>query len=351
VNNHLAWGKEALSSGFSGIYEREFYPRYGTLPPNYPPIPLFLFAGFYLLYEWVYRFAWEINLSFPLFPSNLIFFLQDQDTLPAFLKIPAIFADIGIAFNFLLFSDKFLWSSMFFTLAVLSKQTSALFVPVFIVCFLREFGFRNSLRGFFLSVVIFWLMFLPFYKSGNIFLYPFTTYWNRIQTASVSDFITYHAFNFWVLVAGLGQTSDLLPFVLGIPFQIWGYILFAILSVTVLSAIYKCNNNVQIILLSATLVSLGGFMFLTRIHERHLEMALPFLLLFGLTNKRILPVFFYLSVFHFLNLYHNWWAPRFEFLVEALSSVTIIKTLTAIAVGVFLFLLLKLLLFLRYSRL
>lgn len=404
VNNHISWGKDAINFGPAGIYEREFYPRYGTLSPNYPPIPIFLFTIFYALYDWVYKNAWNLNLTIPVFPSNFIFFLQDQDTLPAFLKIPSMLADIGIAaviflfarriakkkdsywllvapslilfnpaffynstywgqieaiplffvllsFYFLIYSNRFLLSSVFFTLAVLSKQTSAVFVPVFVVYFFLKFGFKNSLKSLFLSTIVFWLMFLPFYKSGNILIYPFATYWNKIQIAAVSDFITDHAFNFWAFIVGLGKTSDSLPFIFGISFQVWGYIFFTLLSVIIMYAIYRHRDNVQIVLLSASLVSFGSFMFLTRMHERHLEAALPFLLLLGIRDKKILLIFLYLSVFHFLNLYHNWWAPRFGFLVEILSSIIVINILIAIAVGSFLVLILKLLRFLRYNRL
>lgn len=404
VNNHISWGKDAINFGFAGIYEREFYPKYGTLPPNYPPIPIFLFTIFYGLYDWVYKTAWNLNLTFSFFPSNFIFFLQDQDTLPAFLKIPSMFADIGIAavvflftkkfirskksywplvapalvlfnpgffynsaywgqieaiplffvllaFYLLVHSDKFVWSALFFTAAVLSKQTTAVFAPIFVLYFLLKYGLTNSLKSLLLSAVVFWLTFLPFYKSGNILIYPFTTYWTKVQTASVSDFITDHAFNFWAFTAGLGKISDSLPFILGISFQAWGYILFALLSLIIMYAIYRYRGNVQIILLSAALISFGSFMFLTRMHERHLEAALPFLLLLGTKDKKILLIFLYLSVFHFLNLYHDWWAPRFGFMVGILSSVTVINILIAIAVGTFLILLLKLLHFLRYNRL
>lgn len=402
VNNHISWGKDAINLGFSGIYEREFYPKYGTLSPNYPPIPIFLFTAFYGLYGWVYKTAWNLNLTLPFFPSNFIFFLQDQDTLPAFLKTPSMLADIGIAFVIFLFvkkliksegsywllvapalvlfnpgffynsaywgqiealplffillsfyfltcSQRFFWSALFFTVAVLSKQTTVVFAPIFVLYFLFKYGLANSLKSLSLSAVVFWLTFLPFHKSDNVLFYPFTTYWNKIQTASVSDFVTDHAFNFWALITGLGKISDSLPFVFGISFQAWGYTLFVLLSVIIVYAIYKHRDNVQVILLSAALVSFGSFMFLTRMHERHLEAALPFLLLLGVRDKKILLVFLYLSAFHFLNLYHNWWAPRFGFIVELLSMQTVINSLIVITLSFFIILFLKFLRLLRYN--
>lgn len=388
MNNYIAWAKDSLTLGFSGIYEREFFFRYGVLTPNYPPIPLFFFTTFYWLYEWVYQSAWSLNSTVGLFPSNLILLLEDQDTLPAFLKIPAISADLGLAtivfifakklvnnrkskwpflaaalvlfnpaffynsaswgqieaiplffvlvsFYLLLYSKKYMFSSLFFTLALLSKQTPAVFVPLFILAFLKSFGFRKSLKAFFASVALFWLTFLPFYKGGNLLLSPFSIYWQKIQTASVSDYVTDHAFNFWALISGLGKISDSTSFWLGLPYSMWGYIFFGVLLAAVLYVVYQKRDLQGTVLAAAGLSALAAFLFLTRMHERHLEQALPFLLLVGLKNKKALWIFLFLSVFHFINLYHNWWAPRIAPLVEMLSQKATVDVLILVAIGSF----------------
>src|SRR3989344_6463583 len=108
VNNHIAWGKDIQKNGLKGVYSREFFPAYGTLAPTYPPVPLYLFTATYALYDWVYKTSWELNNAFPLFPSNLIFFLEDQDTLPAFMKIPAIVSDVALATVIYFFTNKFI---------------------------------------------------------------------------------------------------------------------------------------------------------------------------------------------------------------------------------------------------
>lgn len=108
VNNHISWGKDIIEVGTRGVYEREFAVRYGTMTPTYPPIPLLFFTPSYYLYDYVYKLSWKLNLAHPIFPSNLIFFLEDQDTLPAFLKLPAIFADLILAVAVYAFSKKML---------------------------------------------------------------------------------------------------------------------------------------------------------------------------------------------------------------------------------------------------
>lgn len=386
VNNHIAWGKDSVSFGFAGIYEREFFQRYGTLSPTYPPLPIFFFTAFYWLYEEVYKLAWNLNISFSLFPSNFIFFLEDQDTLPAFLKIPAILADLGIAvivflftrrlvdnrkmpllasvlvlfnpaffynsaywgqiesvplffvltaFYMLLYSKKFLIAAIFLTLALLTKQTSVVFIPVFALVFFRKYGLVNSIKATSVSVLILWLAFLPFFKKGNILLFPFSTYLNKIQTGSGSDFVTDHAFNFWALVTGLGKISDSTPFWLGISFNFWGYVIFSLITIGVLYKLSK-DRDIKNTLFAASLVSFAAFLFLTRMHERYLEQTIPFLLLIVVKEpKKYMFPFFIISIFHFLNLYHNWWAPRLQVFVELLIKTLVIDVIIVIAIGIF----------------
>ena len=217
VNNHISWGKDVVENGSSGIYEREFAVRYGTMTPTYPPIPLFFFTPSYYLYDYIYDLSWKLNLAQPLFPSNFIFFLEDQDTLPAFLKIPSIIADILLAFiiykfvkkivkgkeklalvfaSFVLFNPAFIYSSaywgqiestplvflmlsfyfimfskraylpaIFLTLALLTKQTTIIFVPIFAIIYFKKFGDAVCLTSSAVALFVFFLAFLPFYKS------------------------------------------------------------------------------------------------------------------------------------------------------------------------------------------
>ena len=94
VNNHIAWGYDIYNFGTQGVYSREFFSKYGTLAPTYPPIPLYLFTASYVIYDFAYKTSWNLNSTVQMFPSNLIFFFEDQDTLPAFLKLPGIFSDL-----------------------------------------------------------------------------------------------------------------------------------------------------------------------------------------------------------------------------------------------------------------
>jgi len=97
VNNHIAWAKDLYIRGFQGFYEKQSSEVYATLYPNYPPLSLFIFYLVYPLQSIIYKIAWWLNLAIRVFPSNLIFFIQKRILLAAMFKLPAIAADLGIA--------------------------------------------------------------------------------------------------------------------------------------------------------------------------------------------------------------------------------------------------------------
>ncbi|HUV71852.1 MAG TPA: hypothetical protein VMW25_02495 [Clostridia bacterium] len=393
VNNHVAWGKDALRFGFAGIYQRSF-EKYGVMTPTYPPMPLFFFTFFYWLYQSLYQLAWKLNLSFALFPSNLIFFLEDQDTLPAFLKIPAILADLGIAwliflsvkkilkekaanwpllsaclvlFNPAFFYNSAYWgqieavplvfilasfyslfllkrnilSALFLALAVLSKQTSIVFLPVFALGYLSRFNFKKSIAGAAFFGIVFSALFLPFFAKGNIFTFPFETYLVKIQSGSGSNYVTDHAFNFWALATGLGKIPDWKPFWLGLSYSQWSWTLFGATLLSILYILWKRKKDFNAYLYAAFLIPLSAFLFLTRMHERYLEQALPFLLLLSIKKRSYLGIFLLISFIHLINLYHNWWAPGSRVLKNILSQTPVINSMIVVEIGLFVYLCLQ----------
>lgn len=388
VNNHITWGKDLLLNGSQGIYEREFYFRYGTLTPNYPPIILFLFAVSYGLYQLLGGMVWWLNTNISLFPSNLVFVFQNPNFLPAFLKLPAIFADIGIAyfvylfckkwfksekwplvgaslvlFNpaffynsalwgqvealptflvlaalyFLLYTQRPLAALLIFTSALLSKQNATVFAPVFFVVFWKKFGVLQMLKSGLASLIFFWLVFFPF-NDSNLITFPSEVYWNKILTNSVSDYVTYHAFNFWTLFVGLERIHDSVKFLGGVSYQLWGYIIFATSSFVIWRKLLKEKASDMLTIFSSTLISLSSFLFLTRLHERHLEPTLPFLLLMSVKVRKLIPIFIFVSLFYVINLYHDWWAPRVDFFVNVISNINVIQNLVVLLLIAYLFL-------------
>ena len=433
VTNHMIWGEDAVKNGLSGLYERSFEKLYGHTSPNYPPLTILIFAFLFLVKNWVYQFAWFLNLYISFFPSKLILLLKDFDYYPYLLKLPAIFADLGIAyltylfmkrivgrkksnwpiisaalvlfnpaffynsaywgqtdsiplffllacFYLLIFSKKFILSTILFTLGLLSKQTIIIFLPLYLSVLIvisnspihvipsgaRNLAQRNRLWIFIkvilISSFVFWLFFFPFYKVGNLLLYPFFTYLNKILFTSGLPFTSNHAFNFWYLLTGSRTTLASSKFILNISYETWGYLIIGFLSFLILFRIFRHsgkrsaswrrprpeslldsgvavapqNDMLRNIIYAAFLIPLTSFLFLTKMHERPLILALPFLLLVAFNNKFLLISYLFVSLFNFLNLYHNWWSPPIPLLQPILSLSYIINLATLLLIGLFL---------------
>jgi len=73
-----------------------------------------------------------------------------------------------------------------------------------------------------------------------------------------------------------------------------------------------------------------SFLLLTKMHERYLAPALPFLALAAAFRPRLWPIFIVLSLAHLANLYHEWWFPRIPVLVNWLSFWNTIQLMATI---------------------
>lgn len=387
VHNHLAWAQDSVAHGFSGIYDRDFPKNYGRLSPNYPPIPLYAFTASYLAYQAAYSASWDLHFNHHLLPGRLIWFLQDEHTLPAFTKVWAIAADLviaGVAFAFarhywpsqrwwsylsaafILFNPAFFYNSatwgqidalpmaffllalyfllvkpksylspVFVLLAVLSKQTVAIFLPVYLLLYFRQFNLKSALKSLMLTTVIFWLSFLPFYKSGSLLLFPFTTYLTKILFSFISNYTTDKAFNWWAIATRIQYVPDTIVWH-GLAFGQWAYLVFLSLALLFLGVLCWRRFAPRSVFFGLALTQMAFFLFMTRIHERHFTFTLPFLVL-ALSPRRHFAwlVFIYLSFFNFLNLYFNMGDPPIILLKTFLSSQANIQALIAVTLCIF----------------
>src|SRR3990167_7583296 len=285
VNSFITWGRDAFVLGFRGFYERPSSAVFANVYPNYPPLAVYLFYLSHGLYTLVKTLVWQLNVSFPVFPSQLVFFFDARSTLAAFYKLPSIFSDLGIAFTLVLFVRKLfpkkksysmlaaslvLFNPAFFYNSAYWGQTEAISI-FFLLLFLYFLKFKmNVVKGVLISLIIFWISFFPFYKSGDILLFPFTTYFKRVLGASGLPFISNHAFNFWALISQWKNIPDTI-YLLGVRYQFWGYLLTGFFIVFILKILVKRKFSSSNILLAIGLTAFAAFLFLTKIHERHFE--------------------------------------------------------------------------------
>ncbi|OGK15014.1 hypothetical protein A2774_01200 [Candidatus Roizmanbacteria bacterium RIFCSPHIGHO2_01_FULL_39_12c] len=360
LNNHIVWAKDLWQRGFAGFYEIQSSEVYATLYPNYPPLSLFLFYLFYPLHTLIEKIAWIINISIPLFPSKLIFFIQSRSFLAATLKLPAVFADLGIAwicylfakkttghrltnklitafilfnpaffFNsamwgqidaipiffvlvsiyLIMFSEKYLLSGVFFVLGILTKPTAFVFLPVYILFFIKKFRLINFIKAALLGFFIFYLSFIPFLNNFASPWLPFEIFSQKIMAAQSLPYVTNGAFNLWVLLHGFEGIKDTVPFLLSISYRYWGYFITGLFTVSILFRIFRRNAS-RYFFFASFLVAFASFLFLTKMHERYSILPLPFLLLASIKNKKLIKWFVALSSISLLNLYHSWPVPK-----------------------------------------
>lgn len=382
VHNHIAWGKDLTNRGFPGFYETRSSEVYASAYPNYPPFITFIFYLLYLVYIGIVKAEWWLNTHFAAYPSKLVFFIESRTFAAGIFKIPALLSDFGIAWISYLFSQKIapkhknlkafvfafvllnpayfynssfwgqidsiplffalaafylLWytkrpvmSAVMFTLSLLVKPTTLVFLPLYAIIFFLRYPKKAILKSFVISFIVFWVSFLPFYKTGNIWTFPFIVYSEKILAAQSLVYVTNGAFNFWLMITQWKGIKATEPFIGGISYEIYGYIVTGILFLVALSIYFKRKNNIEAFFYAAFIMSFASFIFLTKMHERYSMLMLPFLFLLVLKNPKMMKWYVVISFICFLNLFHSWPAIKIEVLKAMIDYIPTTLFLSAV---------------------
>jgi len=380
----MVWAKDFLTRGPQNFYETQSSNVFATLTPNYPPLAVFIFVVMRLINPLIHNIYWWLNLNIPLIPSGLIFFLEKLVFLAALMKVPAILADLGIAFLIFLFAKKIipkdkknqniaislilfnpafifnsaLWgqidsipiffvmlsayyllytkrdivSSILFTLALLVKPTALIFLPVYIILFIQKFGIKKSIINLFITNIIFCLFFLPFTFS------PYKTYLNKILAAQSLPYVTNGALNFWVLIAGFRGIKDVAPFLLNIPYRYFGYFIVGLINIFIILCLIKSKKITEDFFMALFVASFASFLFLTKMHERYSLLPLVFLLVYSFKKTKFTGWFIILSIISFINHYRNWAVPRIEPVTKIIEGIPFAYIISTINVLIFFYL-------------
>lgn len=403
VHNHIAWAQDLTERGFHNFYDIQSSEVYASLYPNYPPFALFLFYIFYALNTFIFKLLWLLNVMFSFFPSAVIFFIQKRAFVAGVLKIPAIFADMGLAWVCYLFAKKLipydkklpffsastilfnpaffynsaLWgqidsiplfflmwsfficvytkkyiiSGLLFTASILVKPTTLIFFPVHVVLFTWCYGLRKGIKALIVGLSFFWVSFLPFFGDSFSFFSPFDLYFKKIISAQSLAFVTNGAFNFWVLITGFDGIRDISVFIFGATYRIWGYVIFSTLTVWVIFILIKAQKKKLFTFFYAFFLSaVISFLFLTKMHERYTMLSLPFLLMMSILNSHYKKWFYIFSLLSLINIYHSWPVPRIELVVRFLSVPFVFMTLSGLNIAFFLVLFLSFIFSQQYTK-
>lgn len=346
LNNHLVWANGFLTKP-GGFFFRHFP---GFNDANYPPLAIYFFALSRLLYNLTLSSSVFLNLKFSFFPSAIVPLLLNQNTQIAFMKLFPIICDVGSAyliylmtlgrrrtlifclylFNpatvylssvwgqieslpifFMLLSlylfKKFssplnIYLSTFtFLLAVLSKQTALWLLPIFLIYWLKNSKLTDFVKSLIVCLIGFVISYLPFLgQSSNFALTPFTIYLSTLagSTGLAND----RVWNLWDLVyKGVPTLDSTVLFFLSV--RVWSLILVFVSLLFIVIYLFKQKITDKRLYLSLFLFSLAMFFFQTRVHEKHLAPALPFLFLLPLSKLSwTIVLIVAITIFFYLNL-------------------------------------------------
>jgi len=319
-NSFIAWSNRILEVGF-----KDFYSAWSDYLPGYMYVLYFLAV--------VKKFFLSLGIHFP---KQLLYKLPSilADLGTSFLiykivkkyrkKIEAILASFVYLFNPVIWANSTLWGQadsfltffIFWAVYLFTSQNYLLSALILsFACVIKPLGFfilpllifslivRKQTKKLinFLSIFIIALFafFIPFSKE-NLLIFIF----ERISaTFEQYPYTSLNAFNFWG-VLNLIFKSDKTKF-LFLSLKTWGMVFFSFFYLLSLKRVLKKQNKAQErkeILKSSLIILYSSFLFLTRIHERHLLIIFPFLTVLVFLNPLLRLPYFLSSLVYLLNL-------------------------------------------------
>ena len=357
VNNHVDWGIRFWQYGAKDYYSANVW---SYTWPNQPPGTIYIYAGITKLYDFVFSIFWWINLKIPLFPSDVIFYLE-SNLYPALLKLPSMLADLGIAYliyksvadkkiarfgvvlwlvNPIVWYNSSLWgqtdsliaffvflafyllkknkpelSLLSYALSVYIKVSLLIFIPIYVYLFIKE---KYKPTIYVKSVILVLLVVVGLtvqFAKGNPLVWLYDLYQNKIFAQQL-QVITANAFNIWATIASIHEKPQTL-YLGPLTYRMWGTLSF-ILSYLVL-IFFFIKSKTKDVYFTLSLIAFSSFMLMTNMHERYLYPFFPFFTAVTVSNKKLLKVYIIVSIISLLNLYNFWWYPKISFIVGFLS--------------------------------
>lgn len=272
LRNHADWGIRFWEYGPAKFYSANVW---SFTWPNQPPGTMYLFAGIRKLYEGVFQLLSYLHFHLSAFPGSWLLYLE-QNMYPAFLKLPAILADIGLAalvyyfvkkilgkpkpafwaafvwlvnpavwFNstvwgqydavinffallafYLLYKKRLVFAIFVFAISLYIKASLLIFAPIFVILAIRQnHALKEWLKAIIGTLLIVGLITVPF-SSGEPFGWLFHLYKDKVFIDQLHS-ISANAFNLWGLVNGIHVAPQLYPessHFLGWTYQYWSYV-------------------------------------------------------------------------------------------------------------------------------
>lgn len=371
LNNHVDWGIRFFEYGPQGFYAPQANVWNYTWP-NQPPGTILMFAGVYKFFEATFKGLMFVNTSLPAFPSGIISFFEDT-LYQAMLKLPAIISDLVIAyviykifvdmkkrslgllgaafflFNPVIWYNSSIWgqtdavvnalcllsiylllkrnismAAVLLAASVYTKVSLAIFVPLFVIIAIRQkYRIQDYVGAFLLPVIIFSTITILFSGNQNPFVWLYEIYTKKVLTNQL-QVITANSFNIWTTIATINERPHSLPF-LGLTYQLWGNILFAIAYIPLLFMLWKKpmpagrQEDWMRVAWVFSLTAFASWMLMTNMHERYLYPLFPFFTILAIEYKSLRWIYWTVSGINLLNLYNFWFTPKIALIVSIME--------------------------------
>lgn len=199
---------------------------------------------------------------------------------------------------------KIIKSLMSGILSFLIKPLNISLFPLMLYRAIKNFPAKTILKTFGISLLIFFIATAPFFPND-----PLLGSFKRLSNSlNVYPYTSINAYNFWGLFGWWKQDSLLF---LNLSYHFWGYILFFLTVSIIFIPIFRKNlkSFMKPDYLVYTLLSFAFFLFLTRIHERHLFPVFSLLIISAcIFRSRILIIsYIILAVINFINLFYSYY--------------------------------------------
>lgn len=189
-------------------------------------------------------------------------------------------------------------------LSFLIKPLNVALFPLILYRAINNFSFQKILKASGVSLLVFSVVTFPFFPRDPI-LGPFKHLFNSLD---VYPYTSINAYNFWGIIGWWKQDS--LQF-FNLSYHLWGYMLFLLVIFLIFIPIFKNRSKIFIKTdyLVCAISSFAFFLFLTRIHERHLFPVFSLLIISAciFRSRTLIVSYIVLAIINFLNLFYSYY--------------------------------------------
>lgn len=330
-NTFIAWGRIASDVGFNNFYTSTW--------SDYLPGYIYV-LGLLAKVEKLEIVPVELLFKLPaiigdLLTGGLIYLIVKRN----YKKSLALFASFIFLFNPAVFANSTLWgqvdvfTSLFsllsiyflnsnFVLSAISlalgatiKPQIAMTLPIILALTYKKWSIKKTIIYFLIFTLVFLSVFIPFSSSTNNFQFIL----ERINvTLNQYKFGSVNAFNFWGIF-GFWKPDDqgfINPKLIGNLFVVF----------TSIFVYLKVHSKTQQKYLGLAILFLINFLFMTRMHERHMLPIFAPLAIATATNIYLMPIYLGFSITYLANLFYayNYVSQNHSLVLPDIAIITII---------------------------